>query len=44
LTLVKFLKGDSPPQNTPTLDKEYDDIARDMDGTALINVLNIVRF
>ena len=35
---------DPPLYNTPTLDKEYNNIAKDMDSAALIDALNITKF
>ena len=41
--MVKFLKRDSPPQNTPALDEEYDDIAKDINNAVLTDMLNMAR-
>ena len=43
LTLVKFSKGNSPLQNTPALDEEYDNIAKDINSAALVDILNMAR-
>ena len=32
-----------PPQNTPTLDDEYDNIAKDINNTVLVNILNMAK-
>jgi hypothetical protein len=34
---------DPPPQNIPTLDDEYDNIAKDINSAVLVDMLKIIR-
>ena len=33
-----------PPQNTPTLDDEYNNVVKDINGAVLADILNMAKF